>query len=151
MNSLDAISEAETEDIMGCGVMPDGSYECASKCDCGLSWVWQRAPELDKRIGRGDDFAGDAWKHISNGKVHYVSVGVTPKWVENHDGPNAAFVGNDDDENIVCPNCHRYWRPVNKSGYCDECENDICEDVAHIMHTDTLIANTRLDRQEETR
>ena len=71
---------------MGCGVMPDGSHECATKCDCGASWVWKRASELDKRIKNGDDFAGDAWKHITTGEIHYVSVsvGIIPEWVQTH-------------------------------------------------------------------
>ena len=66
---------------MGCGVMPDGSYECADPCDCGASWYWEPAPELNKRFANGDDFAGDAWRMKGTGRVHYVSVGVTPSFV----------------------------------------------------------------------
>ena len=76
---------------MNCGTRPDGSHECTYPCDCGASWVWQRAPALDKRIENDDDFAGDAWEHVQTGNVHYVSVGVTPEWVEEHQGPDIKF------------------------------------------------------------
>ncbi len=39
--------------------------------------MWRRKPKLDKRIARGDDFAGDAWVNILTGTVRYVAVGVT--------------------------------------------------------------------------
>ena len=29
----------------------------------------------------------------------------------------------------ACKGCHRYWRRVEKSGYCEECENAIREDI----------------------
>jgi hypothetical protein len=63
--------------------MHDGSYECATKCDCGLSWYWDPSPENNKRISNGDDFAGDAWKSKKTGEVRYVSVGVIPEFVNN--------------------------------------------------------------------
>lgn len=37
-----------------------------------------RAPEHDKRIRRGDDWAGDAWIHIDTGKLTWCVVGHTP-------------------------------------------------------------------------
>jgi hypothetical protein len=39
------------------------------------SQMWQRKPGLDKRIARGDDFAGDAWINMGTGEVRYVAVG----------------------------------------------------------------------------
>lgn len=39
---------------------------------------WQRIPERDKRIGRGDDFAGDAWIDPASGCVQYTVVGQQP-------------------------------------------------------------------------
>ena len=41
--------------------------------------MWERAPEHDKRIGRGDDYAGDAWRHVETGELRYVAVGHNPK------------------------------------------------------------------------
>ena len=35
--------------------------------------MWKRKPELDKRIKRGDDFAGDAWVNDA-GDVRYTVV-----------------------------------------------------------------------------
>jgi hypothetical protein len=37
--------------------------------------MWKREPKLDKRIARGDDFAGDAWINQQTGQVRYVAVG----------------------------------------------------------------------------
>ena len=37
-----------------------------------------RTPEHDRRIHRGDDFAGDAWEDIFTGKIRYVAVGYNP-------------------------------------------------------------------------
>lgn len=37
---------------------------------------WLRMPELDKRVALGDDFAGDAWRHILTGQVRWAVVGV---------------------------------------------------------------------------
>lgn len=37
---------------------------------------WRRAPECDQRIAKGDDWAGDTWRH--NGQVRYCSVGHVP-------------------------------------------------------------------------
>jgi hypothetical protein len=39
--------------------------------------LYERAPALDKRIARGDDFAGDAW-------VRWVAVGHRPDPLEAH-------------------------------------------------------------------
>lgn len=35
-----------------------------------------RAPQHDRRIGRGDDFAGDAWLDQRTGEIEYGAVGV---------------------------------------------------------------------------
>lgn len=40
---------------------------------------YERAPEHDKRIRRGDDFAGDAWRDIKTGEIRWVAVGYTPE------------------------------------------------------------------------
>lgn len=37
--------------------------------------VWIREPAADRRIRRGDDFAGDAWRHIRTGELRYTAVG----------------------------------------------------------------------------
>jgi hypothetical protein len=37
-----------------------------------------REPDHDRRIRRGDDFAGDAWRDRATGDIHYVAVGVDP-------------------------------------------------------------------------
>jgi hypothetical protein len=39
--------------------------------------TFTRAPEHDRRIGRGDDFAGDAWMD-STGAITYTVVGHRP-------------------------------------------------------------------------
>lgn len=38
--------------------------------------IWKRAPEHDRRIRRGDDFAGDAWRNTETGEIRWVAVGV---------------------------------------------------------------------------
>jgi len=40
--------------------------------------VWFRVPEHDRRISRGDDFAGDAWQHFGTGAIRWCVVGVKP-------------------------------------------------------------------------
>ncbi len=60
-----------------------GAKECASRVRQGLAgthyagppWDWKRAPQHDRRIGRGDDFAGDAWVKTATGAIHYTAVG----------------------------------------------------------------------------
>lgn len=37
-----------------------------------------REPDNDRRIGRGDDFAGDAWRDRQTGEIKYVAVGHNP-------------------------------------------------------------------------
>lgn len=49
-----------------------------------------RAPEHDRRIRRGDDFAGDAWVDRVTGAVRYVAVGVEPD--DRKDAPPAAYL-----------------------------------------------------------
>ena len=39
---------------------------------------YERQPDHDRRIGRGDDFAGDAWRDRQNGEITYVAVGHDP-------------------------------------------------------------------------
>ena len=41
-------------------------------------YAWERAPERDKRFASGDDYAGDAWRHIMTGEIRYVAVGQKP-------------------------------------------------------------------------
>jgi len=40
--------------------------------------IYKREPEHDRRIRRGDDFAGDAWRNTETGELSYVAVGVDP-------------------------------------------------------------------------
>lgn len=40
--------------------------------------AWVREPSLDKRIGHGDDFAGDAWRHPLRDEIVYTAVGGKP-------------------------------------------------------------------------
>lgn len=37
---------------------------------------FERMPEHDRRVGRGDDFAGDAWRNAETGQVMWSGVGV---------------------------------------------------------------------------
>jgi len=39
---------------------------------------FERAPNHDRRIRRGDDFAGDAWRDLETGSIVYVAVGQHP-------------------------------------------------------------------------
>lgn len=39
---------------------------------------WVRDPSRDRRIGRGDDWAGDAWRWGNTGEVSYTVVGQGP-------------------------------------------------------------------------
>lgn len=38
--------------------------------------AFERVPEEDRRIGRGDDFAGDAWRNTKTGEIEWGTVGV---------------------------------------------------------------------------
>jgi hypothetical protein len=40
-----------------------------------LSLTWVRAPEHDKRLGRGDDRTADAWRHTSTGEIGWIEIG----------------------------------------------------------------------------
>ena len=40
--------------------------------------VYIRRLDKDKRIGRGDDFAADAWQCAKTGRVRLVAVGPNP-------------------------------------------------------------------------
>lgn len=44
----------------------------------GLRARYIREPDNDRRIGRGDDFAGDAWRDRQTGEIKYVAVGHNP-------------------------------------------------------------------------
>ncbi len=37
----------------------------------------ERAPEHDKRIERGDDYAADAWCVVGDDRLHFTAVGYT--------------------------------------------------------------------------
>jgi hypothetical protein len=39
---------------------------------------YTREPDRDKRLNRGDDFAGDAWRDNETGKIKYVAVNRDP-------------------------------------------------------------------------
>ncbi len=39
---------------------------------------WTRVPPLDRRVARGDDFAGDAWLDRETGTTRYTAVGCRP-------------------------------------------------------------------------
>ena len=41
-----------------------------------LPVVFERAPEHDRRIVNGDDFAGDAWRHCKTGLYRFTAPGV---------------------------------------------------------------------------
>jgi hypothetical protein len=58
---------------------------------------YKRKPELDKRISRGDDFAGDAWEdtaiiydgaNLQPGEIIYVVVGHDPNGSGRIERPN---------------------------------------------------------------
>lgn len=40
--------------------------------------MWERFPELDKRIAWGDDYAGDAWRNVITGEIRWCVVGHNP-------------------------------------------------------------------------
>ena len=48
-----------------------------------LEAPYYRQPKHDRRIARGDDFAGDAWKHVVTGKLIWVAVGHNPNMQPN--------------------------------------------------------------------
>ncbi len=50
----------------------------ARACGATGAPTWVRVPEHDRRIARGDDFAGDAWRHLETGELRYVAVGRKP-------------------------------------------------------------------------
>lgn len=39
---------------------------------------WVRAPEHDKRVAWGDDYAGDAWLYIATGEIRWTVVNAGP-------------------------------------------------------------------------
>ncbi len=45
-----------------------------------LNGEWERFPERDKRMHRGNDYAGDAWRNKSTGQIHWVSVNHVPSF-----------------------------------------------------------------------
>jgi hypothetical protein len=45
-----------------------------------LNGIWERFPERDKRIHRGDDYAGDAWRNKENGAIAWVVPGHVPSY-----------------------------------------------------------------------
>lgn len=55
--------------------------------------AFERAPEHDRRVSRGDGFAGDAWRNCETGVLRHVSVGHDPNknemfeiWLVDADG-----------------------------------------------------------------
>lgn len=40
--------------------------------------AFERAPEHDRRVDRGDGFAGDAWRNRDTGVLRHVSIGCDP-------------------------------------------------------------------------
>ena len=66
--------------------------------------------------------------------------------------PVHALVGQEeDDENVVCRGCHRYWRAVRKSGYCDECEDAIREDIEGGKREERRLSNAEGQPSAERR
>lgn len=63
----------------------DGVYS-AHRCrgdsqatqNAAMTQRYERRSDHDRRFGRGDDFAGDAWRDRQNGIIRYVAVGHTP-------------------------------------------------------------------------
>ena len=39
---------------------------------------WHREPSSDRRIRRGDDFAGDAWRNGQTNELRFTAVGYRP-------------------------------------------------------------------------
>ena len=52
------------------------STRATKKTSACNSTRFVRVPEQDRRIGRGDDFAGDAWLDRHTGQIVYGAVGV---------------------------------------------------------------------------
>lgn len=84
-------SEFEVE-VFARALIPDdetGSHASAAP----RAVAFERAPEHDRRISRGDGFAGDAWRNCETGVLRHVSVGHDPNrndmfeiWVVEADG-----------------------------------------------------------------
>lgn len=55
--------------------------EMRQACAASLGVLYTRAPEHDKRIARGDDFAGDAWRNRETATIRWVAVGHNPNAV----------------------------------------------------------------------
>jgi hypothetical protein len=50
-------------------------FSAAPSHDYGAGARYVRKPEADKRVSRGDDFAGDAWIDATTGETVYTVVG----------------------------------------------------------------------------
>ena len=50
---------------------------------------YERKPEHDRRIKRGDDFAGDAWLDTMTGKIVYGTVGYDRNQLETEEEERA--------------------------------------------------------------
>ena len=48
--------------------------------------------------------------------------------------------------NPECKGCGRNWNPVRKSGYCEECEDAIREDIEDGKRDDRRISNAEAQR-----
>ena len=53
-----------------------------------------------------------------------------------------------DDDRPTCPGCHRYWRAVRKSGYCDECDDAMREDHEHGQREERAIERARNSKRK---
>lgn len=60
-----------------------------------------RVPGNDKRIARGDDYAGDAWRNVKTGEIVIVAVGHSPAdckrcndsgWLEPIEGSDGSYI-----------------------------------------------------------
>lgn len=45
-----------------------------------LNGEWERFPERDKRIHRGDDYSGDAWREKATDQINWVAVNHIPSY-----------------------------------------------------------------------
>lgn len=83
-----------------------------------------REESQDKRISRGDDFAGDAWKNQKTGEVLHVTVG--------HDPNERCSCGSRDTEFVRSVSgtrtVHGYFEEDIDADiyYCNVCEREFC-------------------------
>ncbi len=51
-----------------------------------MAFIYEQAPEHSRRIENGDDFSGDAWRHIKTGHYQFVGIGVEIEQEQNRPG-----------------------------------------------------------------